>query len=88
LNDEDERVISKALSQIKIDQVTNPKVRELLLLEEGLRSDKRIELINESNNAKVLEHLVFSSNDFDIVKAARERLMAIPKSIKFVNKVA
>jgi len=88
LNEEDKEVLSTALTHLDVDKISNPKIIELYMKDEKLRFDKRIKLIEKSSNVKALEDLIFNSDNFDIVKAARKRIKELPKSVKYLEKVA
>jgi hypothetical protein len=58
-----------------------------MMMESRLANSKRIALIKKSSNVKALEELVYEDSDFEIVKAARQRLKELPKSVKYLNKL-
>lgn len=79
LSEEDKSVLTSALKQINVEEVNSPRVIELLILEEELTNAKRISLIEKCNNLEILNQLLMTSENMEIIRATRTRINTMPQ---------
>lgn len=87
LAEEEKEVLSAALTQVDITKLTSQNLISIYIQEARLNDRKRIDLIKKATNIEVLKHIIFTDNNFEVVKAARQRLKEIPNSIKLISEL-